>query len=77
MQLDSPIRSDYDYARTVWDYDTNLYSDEPWLDAGGTLDQTLNNLQNFTSNKLQKQTVSTHATDCFVNSELPVHVILH
>lgn len=58
MQLDSPISGDYEKAREVWDYDTNLYSDEPWLDGGGTVDETLNNLQNFTNNKLQKKTVS-------------------
>lgn len=57
LQLDNPILSDYANARTVWEYDTDLESNEPWVDAGDSIDKTLDNLQQFSNTKLQKQTV--------------------
>jgi len=57
-QLLNPISSDFEQSRVVWDYDTNLESREPWLDTGEAVHQTLDNLQNFTNSKLQKQSVS-------------------
>lgn len=42
----------------MWEYDTDLESTEPWLNTGDTIDDSLNNLQDFTNAKLQKQTVS-------------------
>lgn len=41
----------------MWEYDTDLESDEPWVDTGSTKDETLDNLQQFTNTKLQKETV--------------------
>ncbi|XP_067929649.1 uncharacterized protein [Watersipora subatra] len=67
FQIDYPIISDYVAAKDVWEYDTDLESKEPWLNDGDTLHATLNNLQDFTNIKLQKETSFEVATQGLKN----------
>ncbi|KAF6033002.1 hypothetical protein EB796_008704 [Bugula neritina] len=68
-QLLNPISSDFEQSRVVWDYDTNLESREPWLDTGEAVHQTLDNLQNFTNSKLQKQSSHKVVGEGLANAE--------
>lgn len=52
------MKTDFKNARGVWNYDTNLESVEPWMDDGGTKDESLHHLQKYTSANIQKGTVS-------------------
>jgi len=60
VNLKHPVKSDLAEAEEVWYYDSDLESNEPWMDTGGSVEDSLDNLAGFTSDKLQKDVVSLH-----------------
>lgn len=58
VQLKYPIRDDLEEAKKTWDYDTNLESEQPWMDTGDGTGDALTNLQIITNSDRQKSAVS-------------------